>query len=78
MEVTGRGLDARVAGVLAADPAVESADLGEGRLTIRLRDGHDSAPLVARLVSEGVAIDEVRKGGADLEDAFLALMEAAG
>ena len=77
MEITGRGLDERVARTLAADPAVESADLGEGRLTLRLRDGHDSAPLVARLVSEGVAIDEVRKGGADLEDAFLALMEAA-
>jgi ABC-2 type transport system ATP-binding protein len=77
MEITGRGLDERVARMLAADPAVESADLGEGRLTLRLRDGHDSAPLVARLVAEGVAIDEVRKGGADLEDAFLALMEAA-
>jgi ABC-2 type transport system ATP-binding protein len=78
MEVTGRGLDERVARTLSTDPAVESAELGEGRLTLRLRAGHDSAPLVARLVSEGVAIDEVRKGGADLEDAFLALMEAAG
>ena len=77
MEITGRGLDERVARTLAADPAVESADLGEGRLTLRLRDGHDSAPLVARLVAEGVSIDEVRKGGADLEDAFLALMETA-
>jgi ABC-2 type transport system ATP-binding protein len=77
MEITGRGLDERVVRALAADPAVESADLGDGRLTLRLRDGHDSAPLVARLVAEGVAIDEVRKGGADLEDAFLALMETA-
>ncbi|HEY5628432.1 MAG TPA: ABC transporter ATP-binding protein [Candidatus Limnocylindrales bacterium] len=75
VEITGRGLDERVAGSLGADPAVESAELGEGRLTLRLRDGHDSAPLVARLVHEGVAIDEVRKGGADLEEAFLALME---
>ncbi len=77
VEITGRGLDERVARTVAADPAVESADLGDGRLTVRLRDGHDSAPLVALLVEEGVAIDEVRKGGADLEDAFLALMEAA-
>ena len=77
VEITGRGLDERVAQVLAAEPAVESADLGDGRLTLRLRDGHDSAQLVALLVSEGVAIDEVRKGGADLEDAFLTLMETA-
>ncbi len=77
VEITGRGLDQRVARILATEPAVETADLGDGRLTLRLRAGHDSAPLVALLVAEGVAIDEVRKGGADLEDAFLALMEMA-
>ena len=77
VEITGRGLDQRVARILATEPAVETADLGDGRLTLRLRAGHDSAPLVALLVAEGVAIDEVRKGGADLEDAFLALMETA-
>jgi ABC-2 type transport system ATP-binding protein len=74
MEVTGRGLDARVAGLVAAEPAVESAEVGEGRLTLRLRDGQDTAPLIALLVREGVAIDEVRKGGADLEEAFMALV----
>ncbi|MGO9207766.1 MAG: ABC transporter ATP-binding protein [Candidatus Limnocylindrales bacterium] len=74
MEVTGHGLDARVVALLAAEPAVESAEAGEGRLTLRLRDGYDTAPLVALLVREGVAIDEVRKGGADLEEAFMALV----
>ncbi len=74
MEVTGRGLDARIAGLVAADPAVETADVSDGRLTLRLRDGHDTSPIVALLVREGVAVDEVRKGGADLEEAFLALV----
>ncbi len=74
MEVTGYGLDVRVVALLAAEPAVESAEAGERRLTLRLRDGYDTAPLVALLVREGVAIDEVRKGGADLEEAFMALV----
>ncbi len=77
LEVTGDGLDRRIADLISADPAVESATLAEGRLTLRVRDGHSTAPLVATLVREGVAIDEVRKGGADLEEAFLNLMETA-
>ncbi len=76
MEITGAGLDDRVVALLTADPSVESASLADGRLTLRIRDGGSTAPLVSTLVREGVAIDEVRKGGADLEEAFLALMGA--
>jgi ABC-2 type transport system ATP-binding protein len=76
MEITGVGLNDRVRGLMAADPAVESASLADGRLTLRIKDGADTPPLVATLIREGVAIDEVRKGGADLEEAFLALMGA--
>jgi ABC-2 type transport system ATP-binding protein len=74
MEITGRGLDARVTALLAAQPAVESAENDGSRLTLRLRDGQDTASLVTLLVHEGVEIDEVRKGGADLEEAFMALV----
>jgi ABC-2 type transport system ATP-binding protein len=74
MEVTGAGLDARILGLVEAQPQVAGAELDHGRLQLRLREGLDTAPLVALLVREGVAIDEVRKGGADLEEAFLALM----
>jgi ABC-2 type transport system ATP-binding protein len=74
MEITGRGIDERVVQLVGAQPAVEAAEMGEGRLTLRLRDGQDTSPLVALLVREGVAIDEVRKGGADLEEAFMALV----
>ena len=76
MEVTGAGLDDRVVALMAADPSVESASLADGRLTLRIKESASTAPLVAALVREGVAIDEVRKGGADLEEAFLALMGA--
>jgi ABC-2 type transport system ATP-binding protein len=76
MEITGAGLNDRVVALIAADPAVESASLADGRLTLRIKDGADTPPLVATLIREGVAIDEVRKGGADLEEAFLALMGA--
>ena len=76
MEITGAGLDDRVVALLTADPSVESAALADGRLTLRIKHGGSTAPLVATLVREGVAIDEVRKGGADLEEAFLALVGA--
>jgi ABC-2 type transport system ATP-binding protein len=74
MEVTGRGLDARIVGLLQAQPVVESASLTGDRVVLQVSDGLDTAPLVSLLVREGVAIDEVRKGGADLEEAFLALV----
>jgi ABC-2 type transport system ATP-binding protein len=74
MEVTGRGLDARIVGLLEAQPVVESASLTGDRVVLQVSDGLDTAPLVSLLVREGVAIDEVRKGGADLEEAFLALV----
>jgi ABC-2 type transport system ATP-binding protein len=77
LEVTGAGLDDRIVRIAAADPAVESAALANDRLILRMKDGCPTAPLVAMLVRQGVAIDEVRKGGADLEAAFLALMETA-
>ncbi|MGC8633132.1 MAG: ABC transporter ATP-binding protein [Candidatus Limnocylindrales bacterium] len=76
MEVTGRGLDARIVRLLEAQPVVESATLSDDRVVLQVRDGLDTASLVAILVREGVAVDEVRKGGADLEEAFLALVGA--
>jgi ABC-2 type transport system ATP-binding protein len=77
LEITGEGIDQRIVDLLSADPAVDSVTLVPGRLTLRVKDGRPTAPLVAALVGEGVAIDEVRKGGADLEEAFLNLMETA-
>ncbi|HEX8939610.1 MAG TPA: ABC transporter ATP-binding protein [Candidatus Limnocylindrales bacterium] len=71
--VTGRGLDAALDPV-RAQPLVAAASLADGRLTVELDDGADGSGIVALLVGQGVAIDEVRRGSADLEEAFLALM----
>jgi ABC-2 type transport system ATP-binding protein len=74
MEITGRGIDARIAALVQAQQAAASVELDGGKLTLRLRDGVDTAPVVALLVHEGVAIDEVHKGSADLEEAFMTLV----
>ncbi|MGZ6340462.1 MAG: ABC transporter ATP-binding protein [Candidatus Limnocylindrales bacterium] len=74
LAVTGRGLDARIAALVGTQPMVAGSRLAGGRLTVELRDGQDGSPLVALLIREGVAIDEVRRGSADLEEAFLTLV----
>ena len=75
MVVTGWGFTADVGGLVRADPGVASVEVGDGRLTIGLRDGADTSAIVPLLVRAGVVIDEVRKGTADLEEAFLTLVE---
>ncbi|MGZ6269087.1 MAG: ABC transporter ATP-binding protein, partial [Candidatus Limnocylindrales bacterium] len=74
LTVTGRGLDDRIAALVGTQPMVAGSRLAGGRLTVELRDGQDGSPLVALLIREGVAIDEVRRGSADLEEAFLTLV----
>ena len=63
-----------VIAALMTRPDVRSATARAGGLTIDLRDGASVAPIVAWLVYQGVAIEEVRKARATLEDAFLDLM----
>ena len=75
MVVTGQGFDQAIGQRLLGQPAVASVETEPGRLTIGLRDGLDTSGIVAFLVHQGVAIDEVHKGVADLEEAFLSLME---
>lgn len=45
------------------------------RLVINLREAVDTSPLLSFLISEGVQVDEVRKGKANLEEVFITLME---
>ena len=52
MEVTGAGLDDRSVALMTADPSVEFGALADGRLTLRIRDGGETAPLVAALIRE--------------------------
>jgi ABC-2 type transport system ATP-binding protein len=48
---------------------------GLAHVNIELREAQNVAPLVARLVNLGVEIEEVRKGKASLEEAYLSLMQ---
>lgn len=48
---------------------------GYEHVHIELYNAHPIAPLVSRLVNLGVEIEEVRKGKASLEEAYLNLME---
>ena len=46
-----------------------------GHLSVHLQEGADTAELVRLLVAEGVRVEEVRRGQASLEEAFLTMME---
>jgi ABC-2 type transport system ATP-binding protein len=74
LEITGKGFTPSLLQNLQARPEVSGVELNDGRLVIHLRQPFESAPLVSQLVSAGVEVEEVRKGSASLEEAFLALM----
>lgn len=75
VEVTGRGLDERVLALVRAQPWVVEARLAPDRrrLSVVRADDRDNAPLIEVLRAGGVAIDEVRRARASLEDALLQL-----
>jgi ABC-2 type transport system ATP-binding protein len=75
IEIVGRGFSEGVLTLLRARPEVAAVEMQNSHLTIDLRTDTDTAPLVSSLVNAGVQVEEVRRGRASLEDAFLALME---
>lgn len=75
IEVTGSGFGAEVLDALRLRPEVAGAEARNGSLIITLHGDESVAPLVRLLVEAGCGIEEVRKGVASLETAFLALME---
>ncbi|RMF33547.1 MAG: ABC transporter ATP-binding protein [Chloroflexi bacterium] len=75
--VTGRGFTDDVLALLRARPEVTEVALQDGVLSLTLREGMDTAPLVAALVKAGVQVEEVRRGEASLEEVFLTLLEEA-
>jgi ABC-2 type transport system ATP-binding protein len=74
-EIVGRGFSAAVLDKLRQRTEVEKAEVTNGRLSLRLKDGVEIAPLVSLLVSEGAEVEEVRRDKASLEDVFLTMME---
>jgi len=74
LEVLGRGFTSEMVAALRSRPEVADIEPGEGRLVVRYVNSVDSAPLVSQLVAAGAQVEEVRKGKASLEEAFLTLM----
>lgn len=74
-EILGSGFTQALADGLAALPQVRAARLEEGRLKLELEPGAEMGPVVSQVVLAGGMVEEVRKGSASLEDAFLDLVE---
>ena len=75
VEVMGRGFSDDLLSDLRGRPEVTKLERSNGRLTIDLNGPVDTAPLVTQIVASGAQVEEVRRGGASLEEVFLALME---
>ncbi len=73
--VVGRGFNEALLTELRAMPDIESAEVQDRHLVVHFKHETDSGTLVQFLAGKGVMIDEVRKGKASLEEAFLALLE---
>ncbi len=75
LEVIGTGFTPQILQQLEALPVVSGVQLHDQHLTILLEEPTVSAPIVNLMVQAGAQIEEVRKGKANLEETFLALVE---
>ena len=75
VEITGNGFSEAILSNLRSRPEVRGVAVGDGKLTIELRPGVPTAPLVRLLVTSGAEVEEVRKSKASLEELFLTLVE---
>jgi len=75
VEVVGRGFSEELLASLRARPEVAAVKQQDNQLLIELHNAADTAPLVTLIVSAGAQVEEVRRGRATLEEAFLNLME---
>ncbi|HAF62781.1 MAG TPA: ABC transporter ATP-binding protein [Anaerolineaceae bacterium] len=73
--VVGRGFEQSILNELKAMPDVTAVEIQDHHLVVHFKQETESGKLVQFLAGKGVMIDEVRKGKASLEDAFLALLE---
>ncbi len=75
VEILGRGFSENVLASIRARPEVLKVEHRDNRLLIDLCGVVDTAPLVSLVVGAGAQVEEVRRGNASLEEAFLTLME---
>lgn len=75
VEIAGSGFTERTLALLKDRADVETAERTGDHLVLTLAPGAKTAPIVNLLVREGIEIEEVRKGTASLEEAFLTIVE---
>ena len=75
IEVTGSGFTEQALARIRDCQDVESAHAAGSLLSITLVKDVSTAPLVRLMVGQGIEIEEVRRGSASLEEAFLKLIE---
>ncbi len=75
VEIIGSAFNEQVLTLLRAQPTVTSVVQQNGHLAVQLQENVDTAELVSLLVSAGARVEEVRRGQASLEEAFLTMME---
>lgn len=73
VEIVGRGYSQDALALLRARPEVAAVQVHNGRMEIDLREATETSPLISLLVGAGVQVEEVRKGGASLEEVFMTL-----
>lgn len=75
VQIVGRGIGEEMLRAIESRPEVAAASLDGELLSVDLHGQAPVAPLVTLLVNGGAELEEVRKGAATLEDAFLSMME---
>ena len=78
VEIIGTSLGGSLHEEVRRIAGVRSSEATPGGLRVTLDDGYPVAPIVTFLVNHGAQIEEVRKGSASLEEAFLALVSGEG
>lgn len=78
LEIVAREITASLPEDVMRLPGVRDSRRTPTGLQLTLDRGSSSAPIVEYLVTHGVEVEEVRKGTASLEDAFLTLVESKG
>jgi ABC-2 type transport system ATP-binding protein len=74
-EILGGNYTSQALAALQTRPEVIDYTLQDRRLVINLRQAAETSSLVGLLINNGVQVEEVRKGNANLEEVFITLMK---
>jgi len=75
LEFIGRGFRGDLVEQLQRHPLIAGAEMTDERLSLDLHEDASASSLVRLVVQSGAEVEEVRRGKANLEDVFMALME---